>query len=102
MQPTTDGHRAYLTALEKGFGADVDYARLDKIYKHSTQERHDSQQLGVVQNFDGVGVEDGNDRPAGLTLTTGDMLFNRCSIRTSLRLTPPCLSVGKRLQYLSY
>lgn len=32
VQLTTDGHRAYLTAVEKGFGADVDYAMLDKIY----------------------------------------------------------------------
>jgi IS1 family transposase len=29
---TTDGHRAYLEAVEGAFGADVDYAMLDKIY----------------------------------------------------------------------
>ncbi|MGH7183537.1 MAG: IS1 family transposase, partial [Nitrospiraceae bacterium] len=32
VQLTTDGHRAYLTAVENGFGAEVDYAMLDKIY----------------------------------------------------------------------
>jgi hypothetical protein len=32
VQLTTDGHRAYLTAVESAFGADVDYAMLDKIY----------------------------------------------------------------------
>ncbi len=32
VQLTTDGHRAYLTAVEDAFGADVDYAMLQKIY----------------------------------------------------------------------
>src|SRR5947209_1793670 len=32
VQLTTDGHRAYLLAVEETFGADVDYAQLVKIY----------------------------------------------------------------------
>lgn len=32
IQLTTDGHKAYLTAVENAFGIDVDYAMLDKIY----------------------------------------------------------------------
>ncbi len=32
VQMTTDGHRAYLNAVEGAFGADVDYAQLVKIY----------------------------------------------------------------------
>ena len=32
VQLTTDGYRAYLTAVESAFGAGVDYAMLDKIY----------------------------------------------------------------------
>jgi len=32
VQITTDGHRAYLVAMERVFGADVDYAVLQKIY----------------------------------------------------------------------
>jgi len=32
VQLTTDGHRAYLEAVEEVFGADVDYAMLDKLY----------------------------------------------------------------------
>jgi hypothetical protein len=32
VQITTDGHRAYLDALERGFGGDVDYAQLIKLY----------------------------------------------------------------------
>jgi IS1 family transposase len=32
VQLTTDGHRAYLNAVEDAFGANVDYAMLNKIY----------------------------------------------------------------------
>jgi IS1 family transposase len=32
VQLTTDGHRAYLEAVESAFGADIDYAMLVKIY----------------------------------------------------------------------
>jgi IS1 family transposase len=32
VQLTSDGHRAYLEAIEGAFGADVDYAQLQKIY----------------------------------------------------------------------
>ena len=32
IQMTTDGFRAYLTAVENAFGADVDYAQLIKLY----------------------------------------------------------------------
>jgi IS1 family transposase len=38
VQLTTDGHKAYLTAVENAFGADVDYAMLDKIYNAPPQE----------------------------------------------------------------
>jgi len=32
VQMTTDGHRAYLEAIEGAFGADIDYAQLVKLY----------------------------------------------------------------------
>lgn len=32
VQITTDGHRAYLDAVEDAFGADIDYAMLQKLY----------------------------------------------------------------------
>ena len=39
VQLTTDGHRAYLEAVEGAFGGDVDFAQLVKIYG-PTQEAH--------------------------------------------------------------
>ena len=32
VQLTTDGHKPYLTAVEDAFGANIDYAMLQKIY----------------------------------------------------------------------
>lgn len=36
VQLTTDGHKAYLEAVEGAFGADVDYAQLIKLYGEPT------------------------------------------------------------------
>jgi IS1 family transposase len=36
VQLTTDGHKAYLDAVEGAFGADVDYAQLVKLYGPTT------------------------------------------------------------------
>ena len=37
VQLTTDGHRAYLSAVEDAFGAEVDYAMLVKIYGNAPE-----------------------------------------------------------------
>jgi IS1 family transposase len=37
VQLTSDGHRAYLEAVEGAFGGDVDYAQLVKLYGPSTE-----------------------------------------------------------------
>lgn len=42
VQLTTDGHKAYLEAVEGAFGGDVDYAQLIKLYSEPTgQKRHE-------------------------------------------------------------
>ncbi|MEY2509736.1 MAG: hypothetical protein QOE26_499 [Verrucomicrobiota bacterium] len=37
VQLTTDGHRAYLSAVEDAFGAEIDYAMLQKVYGGTEQ-----------------------------------------------------------------
>jgi IS1 family transposase len=37
VQLTTDGHRAYLNAVESAFGSEIDYAQLIKIYGNEPQ-----------------------------------------------------------------
>jgi IS1 family transposase len=38
IQLTTDGHHAYLEAVSSGFGGEIDYAMLNKIYGASQEE----------------------------------------------------------------
>ena len=51
VQLTTDGHRAYLEAVESTFGADVDYAMLVKLYGAAdTEHRYSPAQcIGAKQ-----------------------------------------------------
>jgi|SRR5271166_5247556 len=46
IQLTTDGHRAYLEAVEGAFGGDIDYAMLVKLYGDSpeAEKRYSSAQ----------------------------------------------------------
>ena len=37
VQMTTDGHKAYLEAVEGSFGADIDYAQLIKVYGNAPE-----------------------------------------------------------------
>jgi len=39
VQLTTDGHKAYLEAVEGAFGGDVDYAQLIKMYGNATGQK---------------------------------------------------------------
>lgn len=54
VQLTTDGHRAYLGAVEATFGADVDYAQLVKIYGAApdgpTRRYSPPQCIGAIPN----------------------------------------------------
>ena len=47
VQLTTDGHKAYLEAVEGAFGGDVDYAMLVKLYG-DVRKRDRSLQPGRV------------------------------------------------------
>jgi IS1 family transposase len=38
VQLTTDGHRAYLSAVEEAFGTDIDYAMLVKLYGNDAEK----------------------------------------------------------------
>jgi hypothetical protein len=52
VQLNTDGHRAYLQAVEDAFGANIDYAMLIKLYggdnKPDTKYSPDNLQRSVV------------------------------------------------------
>lgn len=47
VQLTSDGHKAYLQAVEEAFGADVDYAQLVKIYGAATGRYSPAESTGI-------------------------------------------------------
>jgi len=49
IQLTTDGHKAYLNAVEDAFGRDIDFAQLVKLYGNEGQTRENARRYSPAQ-----------------------------------------------------
>lgn len=49
VQLTTDGHKAYLTAVEEAFGSGIDFAQLVKIYGNEGQTKEDTRRYSPAE-----------------------------------------------------
>lgn len=81
VQLTTDGHKAYLSAVEDAFGSEIDYAMLVKIYGNDGRR-------GEVRYSPAVcmGAKKVENHEHAIALHF--MHYNFCRIHKTLRVTP--------------
>ncbi len=89
MQLTSDGYRPYLEATERGFGNDIDYARLEKLYTNPPKEgittRYSPSQCCGTKTKRIIGKPDG--RHISTSYAERMNLEMRMSMRRFTRLT---------------
>ncbi len=85
VQLSTDGHRAYLEAVEGAFGGDVDYAQLIKLYGPSEEEQSGGQRRYSPAHCVGIRKVDVVGRPNMDELSTSYVERHNLTMRMAMR-----------------
>ena len=84
VQLTTDGHKAYLEAVEGAFGADVDFAQLVKLYGDSTGHKGHEKKYSPAE-CTGTKKRDVEGSPDAAHVSTSYVERQNLSMRMGMR-----------------
>ncbi len=111
VQITTDGHKAYLEAVEGAFGGDVDYAQLVKLYgaapesakgKYSPAECVGARKARVEGNPDMVHVSTSYVERQNRTMRMGIRRFTRLTDAFSKKVENHAFAVALHFAYYNF
>ncbi len=111
VQLTSDGHRAYLEAVEGAFGADVDYAQLVKLYgaapegptrRYSPAECTGAKKVRVEGNPDPKHVSTSYSERQNLTIRMHMRRFTRLTNAFSKKVENHAYAVALHMMYYNF
>jgi IS1 family transposase len=111
VQLTSDGHKAYLEAVEGAFGADIDYAQLVKLYgptsdsakgRYSPAECTGARKMPVEGNPDPKYISTSFSERSNLTIRMHTRRFTRLTNAFSKKVENHAHAVALHMMYYNF